>query len=97
MVTLLKFMVSISGVLLLVGASFWIKWHVTIGACDQVTLIQPDSSFYAYELGAECIGCGDCVYVCPTGTIYLGPDRKPVLLKVKIPYPEVDAMIRRGD
>ena len=50
--------------------------------------------FYAYELSEECIGCGDCVHVCPTGTIYLGPDGKPVLPKVKIPYPEVEAMMR---
>ena len=50
--------------------------------------------FYAYELGEECIGCGDCVYVCPTGAIYLGPDGKPVLPKVKIAYPEVEALMR---
>ncbi len=51
--------------------------------------------FYAYELSEECIGCGDCVHVCPTGAIYLGPDGKPVLPKVKIPYPEVEMM--RGE
>jgi len=50
--------------------------------------------FYAYELGEECIGCGDCVHVCPTGAIFLGPDGKPVLPKVKIPYPEVEALMR---
>jgi len=52
--------------------------------------------FYAYELSEECIGCGDCVYVCPTGALYLGPDGKPVLPKVKIPYPEIEAMLREG-
>jgi len=52
--------------------------------------------FYAYELSEGCIGCGDCVYVCPTGAIYLGPDGKPVLPKVKIPYPEVEAMMREA-
>ena len=52
--------------------------------------------FYGYELGEECIGCGDCVYVCPTNAIYLGPDGKPVLPKVKIPYPEIEAMIREA-
>jgi bidirectional [NiFe] hydrogenase diaphorase subunit len=48
--------------------------------------------FYAYELGAECIGCGDCSYVCPTGAITMGTDGKPVLPRVKIPYAEVEAM-----
>ena len=52
--------------------------------------------FYAYELSEECIGCGDCVYVCPTGALYLGPDGKPVLPKVKIPYPEIEAMLGEG-
>lgn len=50
--------------------------------------------FYVYELTEECIGCGDCVYVCPTGAIQFGPDGKPVLPKVKIPYPEIEAMMR---
>ena len=54
--------------------------------------------FYAYELSEEaCIGCGDCAYVCPTGAIEMGPNGKPVLPKVKIPYPEVEAMMRREE
>jgi NADH dehydrogenase/NADH:ubiquinone oxidoreductase subunit G len=52
--------------------------------------------FYAYELGEECIGCGDCVFVCPTGAISMGPNGKPVLPKVKIPYGEVEAMEGQG-
>ncbi|OGN96885.1 MAG: hypothetical protein A2Y89_03380 [Chloroflexi bacterium RBG_13_51_18] len=48
--------------------------------------------FYAYELGEECIGCGDCSYVCPTGAIIMGSNGKPVLPRVKIPYAEVGAM-----
>jgi bidirectional [NiFe] hydrogenase diaphorase subunit len=48
--------------------------------------------FYAYELGEECIGCGDCSYVCPTGAIVMGENGKPVLPRVKIPYAEVEAM-----
>ncbi len=48
--------------------------------------------FYAYELGDGCIGCGDCAFVCPTGAIELGPEGKPILPKVKIPYAEISAM-----
>jgi len=51
--------------------------------------------FYAYELTEECIGCGDCAFVCPTGAIEMGPDGKPVLPKVKIPYAEIEAMMKR--
>ena len=51
--------------------------------------------FYAYELGEECIGCGDCAFVCPTGAIQMGPDGKPQLPKVKIPYAEIEAMTQR--
>jgi len=51
--------------------------------------------FYAYELGEDCIGCGDCAFVCPTGAIEMGPDGKPVLPKVKIPYAEIEAMMQR--
>ncbi len=51
--------------------------------------------FYAYELsGEDCIGCGDCAFVCPTGAIEMGPDGKPTLPKVKIPYAEIEAMMR---
>ena len=49
--------------------------------------------FYAYQLSEEdCIGCEDCAFVCPTGAIQMGPNGKPVLPKVKIPYSEVEAM-----
>ncbi len=51
--------------------------------------------FYAYELSEDCIGCGDCAFVCPTGAIEMGPDGKPVLPKVKIPYAEVEAMTKK--
>ncbi|MFC1983610.1 2Fe-2S iron-sulfur cluster-binding protein [Chloroflexota bacterium] len=51
--------------------------------------------FYAYELTEECIGCGDCAFVCPTGAIEMGSDGKPVLPKVKIPYAEIEAMMKR--
>jgi NADH dehydrogenase/NADH:ubiquinone oxidoreductase subunit G len=51
--------------------------------------------FYAYELGTECIGCGDCSYVCPTGAITMGPEGKPVLPRVKIPRAEVEAMLSK--
>ena len=48
--------------------------------------------FYAYELGEECIGCGDCAYVCPTGAIEMGTNGKPELPRVRIPYAEIGAM-----
>ncbi len=48
--------------------------------------------FYAYELGEECIGCGDCAFVCPTGAIKMGENGKPELPRVKIPYAEIGAM-----
>lgn len=52
--------------------------------------------FYAYELSDEdCLGCGDCAFICPTGAIQMGPNSKPVLPKVKIPYAEIEAMMRR--
>jgi len=51
--------------------------------------------FYAYELSEDCIGCGDCAFVCPTGAIEMGPDGKPVLPKVKIPYAEIEAMMKK--
>jgi len=51
--------------------------------------------FYAYELSEDCIGCGDCSFVCPTGAIEMGPDGKPVLPRVKIPYAEIEAMMQR--
>jgi len=51
--------------------------------------------FYAYELSEDCIGCGDCAFVCPTGAIQMGPDGKPVLPRVKIPYAEIEAMMQR--
>ena len=51
--------------------------------------------FYAYELSEDCIGCGDCAHICPTGAIRMGPDGKAVLPKVKIPYPEIRAMMQR--
>ena len=51
--------------------------------------------FYAYELEESCIGCGDCAFVCPTGAIKMGPDGKPILPKVKIPYAEIEAMMKK--
>jgi bidirectional [NiFe] hydrogenase diaphorase subunit len=51
--------------------------------------------FYAYELSGDCIGCGDCAFVCPTGAIVMGEDGKPNLPKVKIPYAEVEAMMKK--
>jgi bidirectional [NiFe] hydrogenase diaphorase subunit len=51
--------------------------------------------FYAYELEESCIGCGDCAFVCPTGAIKMGPDSKPILPKVKIPYAEIEAMMKK--
>jgi bidirectional [NiFe] hydrogenase diaphorase subunit len=51
--------------------------------------------FYAYELEESCIGCGDCAFVCPTGAINMGPDGKPILPKVKIPYAEIEAMMKK--
>jgi NADH dehydrogenase/NADH:ubiquinone oxidoreductase subunit G len=53
--------------------------------------------FYAYELGEGCIGCGDCAFVCPTGAIVMGPDGKPQLPKVKIPYAEIGAMVSASE
>jgi len=52
--------------------------------------------FYAYELGEGCIGCGDCAFVCPTGAIVMGPNGKPQLPRVKIPYAEIGAMAAQG-
>jgi NADH dehydrogenase/NADH:ubiquinone oxidoreductase subunit G len=49
--------------------------------------------FYAYELDESCMGCGDCAYVCPTGAIEMGPEGKPVLPRVKIPYTEIVALM----
>jgi bidirectional [NiFe] hydrogenase diaphorase subunit len=51
--------------------------------------------FYAYELSGDCIGCGDCAFVCPTGAIEMGPDGRPTLPKVKIPYAEIEAMMKK--
>jgi len=51
--------------------------------------------FYAYELTEECIGCGDCAFVCPTGAIEMGDDGRPVLPRVKIPYAEVEALMKK--
>jgi NADH dehydrogenase/NADH:ubiquinone oxidoreductase subunit G len=56
---------------------------------------QVAAPFYAYELSEDCIGCGDCSFVCPTGAIEMGPDGKPMLPKVKIPYAEIKAMMQR--
>ncbi|MFC2019358.1 2Fe-2S iron-sulfur cluster-binding protein [Chloroflexota bacterium] len=57
---------------------------------------QVAAPFYAYEVSEEeCIGCGDCVYICPTGCIEIGSDGKPILPKVKIPYPEMEALLKQ--
>jgi NADH dehydrogenase/NADH:ubiquinone oxidoreductase subunit G len=53
--------------------------------------------FYAYSLGEGCIGCGDCVHVCPTGAITMGEDGKPILPRVRIPYAEISAMMSPGE
>ena len=53
--------------------------------------------FYAYELGEECIGCGDCAFVCPTGAIKMGANGKPELPRVKIPYAEIGAMMSQEE
>jgi bidirectional [NiFe] hydrogenase diaphorase subunit len=53
--------------------------------------------FYAYEVTEGCIGCGDCAYVCPTGAITMGPEGKPVLPRVKIPYAEIKAMMGKEE
>ncbi len=52
--------------------------------------------FYTYELTESCIGCGNCAYVCPTGAIEIGANTKPILPKVKIPFAEIEAMMRSG-
>jgi bidirectional [NiFe] hydrogenase diaphorase subunit len=51
--------------------------------------------FYAYELTEECVGCGDCAFVCPTGAIEMGEDGRPILPRVKIPYAEIEAMMKK--
>ena len=51
--------------------------------------------FYAYELSGDCIGCGDCAFVCPTGAIEMGEDGRPNLPKVRIPYAEIEAMMKK--
>ena len=51
--------------------------------------------FYAYGVSTDCIGCGDCAYVCPTGAIKIGEDGRAVLPKVKIPYGGIEAMIKK--
>jgi bidirectional [NiFe] hydrogenase diaphorase subunit len=51
--------------------------------------------FYAYGVSSDCIGCGDCAYVCPTGAIKIGPDGKAVMPRIKIPYVEIEAMVKR--
>jgi bidirectional [NiFe] hydrogenase diaphorase subunit len=51
--------------------------------------------FYAYELSGDCIGCGDCAFVCPTGAIEMGADGRPNLPKVKIPFAEIEAMMKK--
>ena len=53
--------------------------------------------FYEYELGDQCVKCGDCVNICPTGAIKFGPDGKPVLPKVRIPHAEAEAIMREAE
>ncbi len=53
--------------------------------------------FYAYEVSEDCIGCGDCSFVCPTGAIEMGPNGKPVLPTVKIPFAEIEAMMKKEE
>lgn len=40
------------------------------------------SPFYE-ELPKTCIGCGDCMYICPTKAIKMGPDKKVILPRPK--------------
>jgi NADH dehydrogenase/NADH:ubiquinone oxidoreductase subunit G len=47
---------------------------------------------YTWGVSSACIGCGDCSYVCPTGAIKMGSDGKAVMPKVKISYPETEAI-----
>jgi len=68
-----------------------------IGLVNRGIYREVAAPFYAYELSEACIGCGDCAYICPTGAIRMGPDGKAVLPKVKIPYPEIEAMMRREE
>jgi len=51
--------------------------------------------FYAYGVSSDCIGCGDCAYVCPTGAIKIGDDGKAMLPRVKIPYAGIEAMVKK--
>jgi len=53
---------------------------------------QVAAPFYSYELSEGCVGCGECVYVCPTGAIQMGKEGKPKLPRVKVPRAEAEAM-----
>jgi bidirectional [NiFe] hydrogenase diaphorase subunit len=66
-----------------------------IGLVNRGIYREVAAPFYAYDLSEQCIGCGDCAFVCPTGAIKMGADGKALLPKVKIPYAEIEAMLRR--
>ncbi len=53
---------------------------------------QVAAPFYSYELGEGCVGCGECVYVCPTGAIEMTKEGKPRLPRVKVSRAEAEAM-----
>lgn len=66
-----------------------------IGLVNRGIYREVAAPFYAYGVSSDCIGCGDCSYVCPTGAIKMGIDGKAVMPKVKIPYAEVEALMNR--
>ncbi len=66
-----------------------------IGLINRGIYREVAAPFYAYGLGSDCIGCGDCAFVCPTGAIKMGDDGRPILPKVKIPYAEIEVLMRR--
>ncbi|MFC1949995.1 2Fe-2S iron-sulfur cluster-binding protein [Chloroflexota bacterium] len=68
-----------------------------IGLVNRGIFREVATPFYAYELSEECIGCSDCAFVCPTGAIEIGPDGKPILPAVKIPYAEIEAMMQKEE
>ena len=89
------------------GDQDYILYGLCVRACQEIigksaiNLVNRDIyrevavPLYAYELNEDCIGCGDCAFVCPTGAIEMGPDGKPILPRVKISYAEIEAMVEK--